>query len=161
MSCENYSMSYAVWADLLLALHALIPLFILGGLLAILLGRWRDWRWVRNRGYRITHAAMMGVVLAQALMGRLCPLTLWEHELRVRAGTQDASAVPESFIAFWVGKLLYHDLPPAFFIVAYFAVMLTILALWRLVPPTPFKSHSDTTGHDENGRGAGGNRTHE
>ncbi len=128
-------MSHAGWADVLLVLHALVPLFILGGLVLIPLGAWRRWRWVRNRGFRIAHAAMMGVVLAQALMGRLCPLTLWEHELRVRAGQQAAGEAPEGFIAYGVGRRLSHDLPPAFCIGAYLAVRLAILALWRFISP--------------------------
>lgn len=147
-------MSYAFWADVLLAVHALVPLFILGGLLAIPIGAWRGWHWVRIRRLRIAHAALMGVVLAQALLGRLCPLTIWEHALRVRAGQADGER-PESFIAYWVGRLLYHDLPPAFFIGAYLGVMFAILALWMRVPPDLKKQGTSP------GRGAGGNRTHE
>jgi hypothetical protein len=129
-------MSYSRLADLVLFAHALVPLFIVGGLVAIALGAWRGWRWIRNRRFRALHAGLMGVVLAQALLGRLCPLTIWEHELRVRAGQTNADE-PEGFIAYWVSHLLYIAAPPTFFIALYALVMALIVIAWRLVPPSP------------------------
>ncbi len=77
---------------------------------------------------------MMAVVLGQALLGRLCPLTIWEHNLRVRAGER-VGGEPESFIAHWVGRVLYIEAPPIFFIALYALTMSLIALAWRLVPP--------------------------
>jgi hypothetical protein len=127
-------MPYGFLADLILAVHALVPLFIAGGLVAIGVGAWRGWGWVRGRRWRMAHAGLMGVVLAQALLGRLCPLTHWEHDLRIKAG-QASYGEPESFIAVWVGRLLYLDLPPTFFVILYLAVAFLIGLAWWRVPP--------------------------
>jgi hypothetical protein len=129
-------MSDSTLADLILFAHAAVPLFIVGGLAAIALGAWRRWRWVRNRTFRLLHAGLMAIVLAQAMLGRLCPLTIWEHDLRVRAGQTNAGE-PEGFIAYWVSHLLYIDAPPTFFIALYALVMALIVIAWRLVPPSP------------------------
>lgn len=132
-------MNPALSADILLALHALIPTFILGGIVAIPLGAAFRWKWIRNKTFRAVHAGLMGIVLLQAMLGRLCPLTLWEHEMRVRAGQNTAEA-PPSFMQYWVGRLLYHDLPMWVFVVAYLVAGLLIALLWIAVPPTSSRS---------------------
>lgn len=124
---------YRVAADALMLLHAMVPLFIIGGVIAVALGGWLGWPWVRNRIFRSVHAAMMAVVLMQALLGRLCPLTIWEHELRLRAGA--AEGEPTSFMAFWVERLLYYEAPLWVFTAAYTVMMALIVALWVAIPP--------------------------
>ncbi|MCS6771486.1 MAG: DUF2784 domain-containing protein [Kiritimatiellae bacterium] len=135
-------MSDELSADILLVLHAMIPLFILGGIGVVALGAFRRWRWIRNPWFRSIHAGLMGIVLLQALLGRLCPLTVWEHELRVRAGQVEPGA-PKAFIPYWTERLLYHDLPQSWFVVAYAITAALIVGLWFAVPPRPFKGRKD------------------
>ena len=56
------------------------------GLVAILLGGWRKWRWVRNFWFRLLHFLMIAVVVVESLVGIVCPLTDWEDALREKAG---------------------------------------------------------------------------
>ena len=77
---------WALAADALLALHAGIVLFVVGGLLYVWAGHGRGWRGARSWGLRLAHLAAIGIVAAQAWLGRLCPLTIWEMALRQRAG---------------------------------------------------------------------------
>ena len=119
-------------ADALLALHAAIVLFVAGGLAYVWAGHRRGWPGARSRGLRLAHLAAIGIVAAQAWLGRLCPLTTWEMALRERAGQ---STYGESFIAHWLGRLLYWDAPGWAFTVAYTLFALAVLATWWARPP--------------------------
>ncbi|MCH2104281.1 MAG: DUF2784 domain-containing protein [Planctomycetes bacterium] len=85
-------------ADLVVTVHFGIVAFVLLGALAIPLGGWRGWEWVRGRSFRLIHFV---VVLVVALQQDLCFLTRWEIDLRRMAGRgiEEAS---------FVGRLL-HD----------------------------------------------------
>ena len=76
-------------ADALLALHVGVMVFVVGLLPLVLVGGARGWRWVHHRGLRLTHLGLMGFITAQTWLGQLCPLTVWEQDLRLLAG-QDA-----------------------------------------------------------------------
>lgn len=123
---------YLLAADLLLVLHVLVVLFILGGLALILAGGALQWRWVRRRWFRVLHLVAIGVVVLQAWLGRLCPLTLWEQALREQAG---ATTYTGSFIAHWLGELLYYSAPAWVFTLGYSLFGLLVLWSWFKVRP--------------------------
>ena len=119
-------------ADALLVVHFLIVAFIVGGLLLVWAGAALGWRWVRNPWFRYLHLAAIAFVAAEAVLGVMCPLTVWEDMLRgeVRA---------ESFVARWVRYFLYYEAPPWVFTSAYVAwTLAAVLTLWR-VPARPFR----------------------
>jgi hypothetical protein len=121
-----------VLADAVLLLHAAFVLFVVAGLLLVALGGWRGWSWVHNGWFRIAHLAAIGVVVAQAWLGRLCPLTVLEMWLRRQAGQ---AAYEGSFIQHWVGELLYYSAPPWVFVALYTAFAILVAAAWIAVPP--------------------------
>lgn len=123
-------------ADTVLALHALVPLFLVGGLLAVWLGAWRGWRWVRHPAFRLAHVGLMAFVAVQALLGRLCPLTLLEEALRRRAGQVGYGG---GFIEHWVGRWLYWDVPSWAFVALYLAFLGLLLLTWWRVPPRAWR----------------------
>lgn len=114
-------------ADLILTLHFAYILAVVLPVPLIPLGSRLGWRWVRSRALRITHLAMMGIVLLEALAGIICPLTWLENLLR---GTHS-----RSFVSDWVAKLMFHDFPAAYFTAAYLIFFALILALWFWAPP--------------------------
>ena len=73
-------------ADAILVVHALFVLFVICGLFLTMAGGVLGWRWVRNGWFRGFHLAGIGVVVLQSWFGMFCPLTTWEHELRLAAG---------------------------------------------------------------------------
>jgi SAM-dependent methyltransferase len=126
------AMSYGLLADGLGLLHAAFVVFVTGGLAAILLG-WRlGWRWTENLPFRVAHLAAIAVVVLQTWLGQLCPLTLWENRLRQLA-RQDG--VGESFIAYWLDRLLYWQLPSWVFFAAYTIFGALVLATFVWYPP--------------------------
>lgn len=123
---------YLVLADSLLVLHVLLVAFVIFGLVAIFLGRLLHWRWVRNFWFRVTHLVVIGMVVLQAWLGVLCPLTVWEMELRERAG---AAGYEGSFIQHWLQSILYYSAPEWVFVLAYTVFGGVVLASWFLVRP--------------------------
>lgn len=116
----------------MLALHVGIVAFVVFGQIAILIGAWRRWRWIRNFRFRAAHLALLLFIALQAWLGQLCPLTVWEQALRARAG-QDAYA--GSFVEHWLSRLIFFDAPWWAFVAAYTAFAALALACWRWLPP--------------------------
>ncbi|MDO5624493.1 MAG: DUF2784 domain-containing protein [Pseudomonadota bacterium] len=123
----------AAWlADALLALHAAVVVFVVVVPLLVVLGWRRGWWVARSLAVRWAHVLAIGVVVAQAWLGRLCPLTVWEMALRAQAGQ---ATYGESFIAHWLGRLMYWPVPLWVFALVYTAFALGVLATWWRWPP--------------------------
>ncbi len=116
-------------ANAVLALHVGVILFNVFGLIAIPLGAWFGWRFVRIAWWRLLHLLSLAVVAAQALAGRVCLLTLLQEDLRGQHG----NAPP--LIMRWVDRVIFWPLPLWFFTGLYVLVWLYVVALWWWVPP--------------------------
>ena len=114
-------------ADVILVVHFGFVLFVLLGFFAILIGRFIHWDWIYHRLFRLLHLAAIGIVVLQAWLGRLCPLTLWENALRQRAGQ---SVYEASFVQHWVQRLLYYDAEPWVFVVLYTVFAALVAGAW-------------------------------
>lgn len=129
-------------ADLVLLLHGVVAIFLVGGLVLIVAGGLRRWRWVRNPWFRAAHLALMVLVAAQAWCGRLCPLTTIEMNLRERAGD---AVYAGSFVAHWLQRLLYYSAPAWVFTLAYTLFVAAVAAAWWWVRPAPCCSRRAAT----------------
>ena len=125
-------MQYQLLADAVLVLHFGVVLFIVGGLVAILIGNWRGWSWVNRLWFRLAHLGAIVFVVVQTWLGEICPLTTLESSLRVRGG---GSAYEQSFIETWLRELIFYDAPMWAFTVAYTLFGLAVLATWWRYPP--------------------------
>lgn len=123
---------YTLLADAVLLLHFAIVAFVVGGLALILAGNLRGWRWVNGVGFRLLHLAAIGIVVAQAWLGATCPLTTLEMWLRTRAGSATYSG---SFIAYWLGRLMFYQAPAWVFTLVYSLFGLVAAAIWWRFPP--------------------------
>ncbi|WP_149194934.1 DUF2784 domain-containing protein [Luteimonas suaedae] len=121
-------------ADAILAAHVVVVAFVVAGALGILAGGPLGWRWVRHRGFRIAHLALMVLIAAQAWLGRLCPLTIWEQALRIRAGQASYDA---SFIQYWLSRMIFFEAPWWIFVAAYSTFAVLLAACWWCWPPYP------------------------
>ena len=116
-------------ADIILFVHFAIACYIVVGLGLTWLGIALGWSWVRNFWFRLTHLSAIVYVALEAIAGIACPLTVWEDALRQSLGTQP------SFIARWVRRLLFYELPEWVFTIAYVAVAVATAVTWWLAPP--------------------------
>lgn len=121
-------------ADLVLLTHVLFVAFVVVGLVLVLAGGALGWGWVRHRAFRIGHLLAIGIVVAQAWLGVLCPLTTLEMRLRQRAG---GATYEGSFVAHWLDRILYVDAPPWAFTLAYSLFGAAVIASWWWVRPRP------------------------
>jgi hypothetical protein len=121
-------MNNTLAANLILVLHFAFVGFVVGGLAAIWIGAALRWRWVRSFRFRIAHLVAICFVAAEALLGIMCPLTVWEDALRGRGSET-------GFIARWIRGVMYYDLPPWVFTLGYvlFAVVVA-LTFWFVAP---------------------------
>ena len=124
--------TYRILADAVLLLHFAVVLFVVGGLLAILVGNIRGWDRVNSLLFRVTHLAAVAVVVVQAWLGELCPLTVLESWLRQQAGE---TAYATSFIEHWVQRLLYYEAPFWVFTLLYTVFGLLVAGAWWYFPP--------------------------
>ncbi|MGA4578220.1 DUF2784 domain-containing protein [Limisphaera sp. VF-2] len=123
---------YSVLADAVLAVHLAVVVFVVGGWLAVWVGAWLGWSWIRSPAFRWAHAVMLGLVIVQAWLGRLCPLTQLESWLRLQAGQP---AYQQTFMQHWVHRFLFYDAPLWLFAVLYTGFGLLVLWTWWKVPP--------------------------
>lgn len=128
----NLQVLYAMAADGILVLHVLFVIFIVLGLALIFLGKFLRWRWIRNRRFRLIHLSAIGIVVLQSWFGVICPLTIWEMDLRVLAGQ---AGYEGSFIAYWLSELLYYRAPPWVFIAGYTVFGALVVLSWFWVRP--------------------------
>ncbi|HXQ12753.1 MAG TPA: DUF2784 family protein [Caulobacteraceae bacterium] len=116
-----------VLGEVILAAHVAIIGFNLFGLVAIPLGAWRGWRFVRRRVWRLLHLGSFAVVALQAILGRACFLTDWEADV-----VGDPLHAP--LIMRWVNAVIFWPLPMWVFDAVYVALFVYVVALLWLVP---------------------------
>ncbi len=124
---------WALVADAILVVHIAFVLFIVIGGVLIWLGGWRRWSWIRYRLFRQLHLAAMAFVLVETLLGMICPLTEWEAALRQRAGHDPYG--DDTFMQYWLQRLLYQEWSHTTFIALYAFVFIAIVAAWFVYPP--------------------------
>ncbi len=126
-------MSWAgLLADLTVFLHASYVAFVVFGLVAIVIGLATGRSWARNFWFRTIHLAMIGIVVAEAWTGIVCPLTTLEHHLRRIAGQPVRQS---TFIGYWAHRLIFFEAKPWVFALIYTGFGLVVLATFVLGPP--------------------------
>jgi len=126
------SILYRLAADFILLTHIAFVVFIVLGLALIYIGYARNWQWVRNFWFRLSHLLAIAAVMVQAWFGRICPLTTLEMALRSRAGE---TTYPGAFIAHWLETLLYFEAPVWAFALCYTIFGILVAGSWFWIPP--------------------------
>ncbi|MBU3911239.1 MAG: DUF2784 domain-containing protein [Candidatus Omnitrophica bacterium] len=129
-------MVYKILADAIVVTHFLWILFMLSGFVLTLTGFfWKGFfdRWL----FRALHLLGIAYVSLLAIMGKYCPLTLWENTLRARY--DPTLTYPGSFMIHYAEKLVYPDINPLVIrIPTTFIAVVTIVA-FIIKPPTKIR----------------------
>ena len=135
---------YSLAADTILVTHVLFVAFVVVGLILVYAGWMLSWQWVKNPWFRVAHLIGIGIVVLQSWFSVICPLTIWEMNLRAKAGT---TSYEGSFIIHWLNQLLYFQAPPWAFVVCYTGFGGLVLISWFVVHPNSFSpgDQSDTS----------------
>lgn len=142
---------WAGLADAVLALHVALVAFVVGGLVLVVAGNLAGWRQVNAPLFRFAHLAAIAVVVGEAWLGIVCPLTRLERWLRGQAGPATGDG---GFIAYWLQRVLYHDLPPWVFTLGYTLFGLAVVAAWWRFPPRAVSRGATSTPPGAPGRTA-------
>jgi polyferredoxin len=132
---------YQLLADVALTLHFAVVAFVVGGLVLVIIGNLRNWRWVNALWFRLAHLGAIAVVVAEAWLGVICPLTNLEMWLRAKAR---ATTYSGSFIEHWLQRALYYEAPSWVFALGYSLFGLLVLATWWYFPPTSKRRHNES-----------------
>lgn len=132
---------YSILADAVLVAHFAYVAFVVVGLLTIWAGYFLRWSFVRNFWFRLAHLACMGVVVLESVFGVTCPLTTWELQLRLLAGS--GRYYQGSFIQHWVHRILFYSAGEGVFLAIYVGFfVLLLLSLWVVKPHWPSRGAS-------------------
>ena len=131
-------MLYKILADIIVIVHLFWILFMLIGFLLTLCGLFRREfldRWL----FRTIHLFGIAYVSLLAIMGKYCPLTLWENTLRAKY--DPSLTYPGSFMIHYVERLVYPDINPLIIripttFIAVFTVIVFILRPPRRIRKT-------------------------
>jgi hypothetical protein len=123
---------YRILADFVVVFHLAFAGFIVLGMAAILLGIALKWQWVRNFWFRLIHLLAIAIVVEEALLGVICPLTDWEDQLREKAGDTVREG---TFIGRLIQDFLFWDVPPNTLTIVYYLFGLAVLLTFFFAPP--------------------------
>ena len=119
-------------ASAVLYLHFAVVVFNVFWIVAIPVGAWRGWTFIRSFWWRVAHIVVLTVVALQAVVGALCFLTLWQGALlRAAGGASAATSLADRIVT----RLVFWPLPLWAFVVLYVAAFAYAVAMWWLVPP--------------------------
>jgi hypothetical protein len=125
-------MWYSFLADLVVAIHFAYVAYIVGGLVLILVGLRRRWRWIRNPWFRVTHLLAILIVVYEIIVKANCPLTTWEDSARAAAHQPvDGSAFMDRLLSF----ILFSSAPHWLTDGLYFLFALAIAVAFLCAPP--------------------------
>ncbi|MFH1919366.1 MAG: DUF2784 domain-containing protein [Planctomycetota bacterium] len=145
---------YNYLADTVVVIHAAYIGFVIFGLLAILVGVLFRWKWVQNVWFRGIHFLAILTVVAQALLGVICPLTTLEKHWRAKGGGEVYSG---HFVGHWAHELIFFEAPPWVFTVCYCLIGMVVLVTIIAFPPRrPGRSVQANQGPSEASRGKSG-----
>jgi hypothetical protein len=108
--------------------HALFVLFVVGALPATWIGIAFGRRFAFNPWFRGLHLAAIAFVVAEAILGYVCPLTLWEDALR---GLPSETGFIQRCVHAW----LFWSWPPWVFTSLYATFGALVAVTWWLWPP--------------------------
>ena len=132
-------------ADAIVVIHFAFVLFVLIGQLLIMVGALAGWNWIRNLKFRLIHLGSILFVVAESLLGIVCPLTTLEKWLRDQAGE---TSYEGDFIASWVHEVLFFDketIPPWLFTIIYSLFGLLVLLTFIFASPRRKSPPESTT----------------
>ncbi|MBM4068456.1 MAG: DUF2784 domain-containing protein [Planctomycetes bacterium] len=116
-------------ANVIVAIHLGYLLFVIGGMLAIVLGMVLRWQWIRNPWFRFTHMAMILIVAFEAVIGFECPLTTWEHAFR------GESFDSQTFVGKCLQWLMFPEIPEQYLNMIYYLFAAAVVASFIIAPP--------------------------
>lgn len=126
-------MYYSFLADIIVVIHLSYACFVLFGLLAIIIGVFCGWIWVKNFTFRVIHLVCTILVPLESIVRITCPLTTLENLFLRASGTDGYN---RSFIGNLIKEILFYEAPEWVFTIIYVALATLVVLYFILHPPT-------------------------
>lgn len=129
-------MVYKIFADIIVVMHFVWILFMLWGFILTLVGFWRRGffeRWL----FRTLHLFGIVYVSLLAIMGKYCPLTIWENTLRAKYAP--GLTYPGSFMIHYIEELVYPDVNPLIIQIPTISIAVFTVLVFIISPPQRIK----------------------
>jgi len=131
-------MAYKIFADTIIVVHFLYILFMLLGFLLTIYAvlfreKFFDW-WL----FRSLHLLGIFYVASLSILGKYCPLTILENELRLKY--EVFSVYSGSFIIHYLEKLVYPDVNPLVIQIPTVFLAIFTIVMFIVKPPKKIKS---------------------
>lgn len=81
-----------------------------------------------NPWFRYLHLAAILLVVAESLLGIVCPLTVWENNLR-------QMGADVSFIQHWLHRIIFYQVSESVLTAVYIAFAALVAMTFKWVPP--------------------------
>lgn len=129
-------MLHRILADLIMVFHLAWILFMILGFVLTVRAFWHP-RFFERSLFRSIHLLGILFVAALALLGKYCPLTLWENALRHHYDPQ--TDYPGSFIIGHIEDLIYPNVSPLVVLLPTVGIALFTLIVFIVKPPSKFR----------------------
>ncbi|MEE9117672.1 MAG: DUF2784 domain-containing protein [Calditrichia bacterium] len=126
-------MFYRILADLIMVIHLAWIIFMLWGFVLTIRGFFYPKffeRWL----FRTIHLLGIIFVVTLEILGKYCPLTLWENALRGHYNPE--TDYPGSFIIKHISQMIYPDVSPLVVIIPTILVAAFTLTMFIFKPPS-------------------------
>jgi hypothetical protein len=132
-------MNERLLANTILIIHFGWILFMLYGFALTVRALWRpvSWAFWDRWLFRSIHLGGILFVASLELLGKYCPLTIWEYGLR--RGADPSAAAPDWFVIGWIERLIYPDVSPLVYLIPTYAIALFTLVMFVWKPPSKFR----------------------
>ncbi|MEM2983019.1 MAG: DUF2784 domain-containing protein [Candidatus Bathyarchaeia archaeon] len=125
-------------AEITVFIQLLFIIFLIGGFTVIVLGHFLKWPITRHLTFRTFHLIGFLIVVGFELAGLLCPLTYLEIWLRNKQDPE--SAYFGSFIAHYIEKIIYWEVPMELILLPTCAIAILTLLIFLISPPNRKKT---------------------
>jgi len=131
-------MAYKIFADTIIVVHFLFILFMLFGFFLTLYGIFFRHKFFDRWLFRSLHLLGIFYVVSLSILGKYCPLTILENELRLRYEVY--SVYSGSFIVHYLEKLVYPDVNPWVIRIPTVFLAIFTIVVFIVRPPEKIKS---------------------
>jgi len=129
-------MLYRLLADAIMVVHFGWIIFMLAGFVLTVRAFWYP-RFFDRWLFRSVHSAGILFVALLEVLGKFCPLTIWENALR--RSYDPNTDYPGSFIIGLIEKLIYPDVSPLVVIIPTIVMAVFTFIVFIMRPPSKFK----------------------
>lgn len=129
-------MLYMILADTIVVMHFAWIIFMLAGFIFTVVAFWHK-KFFDKRLFRTLHLCGIVYVSSLAILGKYCPLTIWENTLRQKY--DPGLTYPGSFMVHYIEMLVYPEVNPGIILIPTIFIAIFTIFVFIKKPPKKIK----------------------